>query len=559
MTQQLRQLKGGKFSNRYVIRARLASQTPFHIGDGSTIPRKGMIDDETKKEFLINAVVTDGNNRAYIPGSTLRGALRDWLRQGNKGMTENMNGNSENDIKISSELERIFGTQHNEGKLEVWDAYFTTPVNTATDTNGQMCYWDNGRMTFVAKSVAINPATGTAEKGKLYNYELVPAGAEFAATFSAQNLSPEEVDILMAVLNGFNDETNPIVIGAMTKLDFGRFKIDISEIYCLDDIGKWRELAKTDNRKRAGYDLIIDKQFDMNKNMPERFSKLCKAKLPDPVAANIHSETWNLNLETPLVIRSGGHFVWKNADKKKTRNYRMEFNWMQTEKTGDFHHVSDLYHSVEIQDKKIVPYYHIPSSSVRGVLRAWTIEHLLKRDYWDIEKHLKSLKEDDLKNKSDNLKKLEPILDLFGFAVEGTDKAVTKKFTKAGRLKIIVDRFTSTAEIPSVDGDWVNNNNFGPANARRHVKPRNPLDRITQAAKDSGLHHNLEFSEGQAFNVTFKIRNAKTEEQRKFDEMLLIKWREEINAGMIRVGGLTGIGRGRLTERTYATKGGKNV
>jgi len=55
---------------------------------------------------------------------------------------------------------------------------------------------------------------------------------------------------------------------------------------------------------------------------------------------------------------------------------------MLTDKEG-WHHVSDLYHSVEIKDRKIVPYYHIPSSSVRGALRAWTIEHLLKREHWD--------------------------------------------------------------------------------------------------------------------------------------------------------------------------------
>jgi len=113
----------------------------------------------------------------------LRGALRDWLRHGNAGMTEKMAGVSADDIATSSDLERIFGTQHNEGKLEVWDAYCTSRVDEQDDNNGQMCFWNKKRMTYVAKSVAINPETGTAEDGKLYNYELVPAGAQFSAIF----------------------------------------------------------------------------------------------------------------------------------------------------------------------------------------------------------------------------------------------------------------------------------------------------------------------------------------------------------------------------------------
>lgn len=584
MTDEIKQLKGGRFLSRYVIKAKLTALTPFHIGDGSMREPEGMVDEKkNNKQLKCNAVVTDGNGKAYIPGSSLRGALRDWLRQGYENMTENLYSEDakkemakirdnkelkpeQKDDAIvsfikdnSSALERIFGTQLNEGKLEVWDAYCTSKINTDTDKNGQMCFWNKDRMTYVAKSVAIDPETGTAEDGKLYNYELVPAGATFDATFSAQNLSLEEAKLLLAVLKeGFKkeDNDNPITLGAMTKLDFGRFVIAEPEIYRLDKntLDKWRDKATKTENKCAGYDLIVDKDFALSN---DALTELSTVVLPASKTIATHKETWTLNLETPLVVRSGGHFVWKNAEKKKTRNYWMEFNWMLTDKEG-WHHVSDLYHSVEIKENQIVPYYHIPSSSVRGALRAWTIEHLLKREHWDIEKYLKPLTADALKNKTADLIRLEPILDLFGFAVEGTDKAITKEFTKAGRLKIIVDRFEATDEKPCVDGDWASNGikTFGPENAKRHVKPRNPLDRITHAAKDSGLHHNLEFSEGQKFKITFKIRKAKTSEQHEeakiseecdFDKKLLKKWREEINAGIIRIGGLTGIGRGRVS------------
>jgi len=197
MMNEIKTLKGGEFLNRYVIRFKLTALTPFHIGSGLQTEREGLVDDNKNskehKQLKINAVAVDGDGRAYIPGSTLRGALRDWLRQGNIGMTEELekpparkkmdyqrNGKAtdqEKDAAIirfitenASDLERIFGTQHNEGKLEVWDAYCTTSVDEQDDVNGQMCFWDKKRMTYVAKSVAINHETGTAEDGKLYNY-----------------------------------------------------------------------------------------------------------------------------------------------------------------------------------------------------------------------------------------------------------------------------------------------------------------------------------------------------------------------------------------------------
>src|SRR5664280_3848004 len=90
MTDEIKQLKGGKFLNRYVIKAKLKALTPFHLGEGLTREPEGMVDEKkNNKKLKCNTVVTDGNGKAYIPGSSLRGALRDWLRLGYDGMTEN--------------------------------------------------------------------------------------------------------------------------------------------------------------------------------------------------------------------------------------------------------------------------------------------------------------------------------------------------------------------------------------------------------------------------------------------------------------------------------------
>jgi len=550
-------LKGGGFRNRYLIRATLTALTPFHIGDGGTTTRNGLVDEKaSNREILVNSVVTDANGRAYIPGSSLRGALRDWLRRRHQNMTEtvetSLKGTTKTpdqivaDVKSgASVLERLFGTQQNEGKLEVWDARCTSKVSRETDTKGQWCFWDKDRMTYVARSVAIDPMTGTAAEGRLYHYELVPPGAKFEAAFTAQNLDGEELRFLLDTLQGFNDGDDPVTLGALTKLDFGRFRIDGFSIYRLDgsNLGQWLSLAADERNCRAGYGLLLDNTFalaqvDLDKLLSQKPASQRKA----PAS---HSETWTLRLETPLVIRSGGRFIWKNAAAKKTRNYRMEFHWDTVVKRNeDYYHVSDLYHSLKIDGSDLKPYYHVPSSSVRGALRSWALRKLLPQEMWDIGGWLKKLTKAGLQNKNVGMKTLDAILDLFGFAVEAGDGDVTREYTKAGRLKIAVTPFSaSNAHKPAVDGDWnAQGNNFGPSNAARHVKPRNPLDRVTHEAKKGGLHNALEFSRGQEMTVTLTVK-----EPTDFDNRLLKRWEQEINHGEILLGGLTAVGRGRLS------------
>ena len=110
---------------------------------------------------------------------------------------------------------------------------------------------------------------------KNHNYELVPKGASFTATFSAQNLSPREAGLVCAVLNGFKHADNPIAIGAMTKLDFGRFEVGDFKIYRLDQCNKgdWRTKAQDEAEMRAGYDLLVDDAFDLEKINETEFEK----------------------------------------------------------------------------------------------------------------------------------------------------------------------------------------------------------------------------------------------------------------------------------------------
>lgn len=539
--------KGGSFKNRYLIRGTLTAKSPLHIGSGADTTRDGMVDD--KDEYLkISAVVVDAENRPYIPGSSLRGALRCWLSESFKEEDREHGALDKvlKDLKSSeiagetTRMERLFGSTYAEGKAEVWDAQCLSRPTTLT--NARLSGWHKERVTYVAKSVAINPETGTAYDKKLYNFELVPEGAKFSFTITAQNLSNEEAGLLIIAVEGFNDKENPIVLGSMTKRGFGLFSCALDGIWRLDktNIDTWKKHILNDNL--AGYDSIRRSNYKLQANDIAGLKGLIKK--PNDVALPL-TKTWIMTTVTPLVIRSGGSFKWKNSERGKTRNVDMSMNWSEEATDGDGHKVADLYFSVKLEGDEAKPYYHVPSSSIRGALREWAITHLLPSHWWNIEeglkKHVKG--EEDYK---DLPKHLTNLLLLFGFTVSTGDEKLDKEYNKAGRLTVKTEPFNETALRPYVDGEnWkANNNDYGPAYAKRHVKPRNPLDRITNAAKKGGLHNFLEFSKGQTFKTAIIVKNATD-----FDNDLIEWWEKEINKGMLRFGALSSIGRGRVSVK----------
>ena len=539
-------LKGGDFKNRYVFRARLTARSPLHIGSGEMIERRGLVDEKDNKHLKISGVVVDGEGKPYIPGSTLRGVMRDWLRnvcgledrEGGVLKTELDNKDADQIASLKHPLERLFGSVFSEGKLEVWDARCLTCVNTPT--NPALSGWDRDSLTYVAKSVAIDPDTCTAREHRLYNFELVPEGAEFELTLSGQNMSNEEAGIvLLALEDGFSHPVSPIAIGSMTKRGFGKFSVSGLEVFRLtkDDIPNWRRIVVTDRMKRAGYESICHDDFKLDNNSIKSLKNSAKCS---PSAVYFKKE-FTFTLETPLVVRSGSSFSWENAERGKTRNYRMKYLWAhEADKQDNEHDIADLYFSLRIEGDQVKPYYHIPSSSIRGSLRQWTIRNLLPEEWWDIEKRLKEYAKQDPRPFLPEY--LDDILSLFGFAINTADRELNKKYTSAGRLGIEVEPFNGNHPLPDVHGTWNNaGNDYGPSNAGRHIKTRNPLDRTTNSAKEGGLHSGLEFSKGQSFNVTLIVENPTD-----FDRRLIDYWCSEINNGIIRFGALSSIGRGRV-------------
>ena len=271
---------------------------------------------------------------------------------------------------------------------------------------------------------------------------------------------------------------------------------------------------------------------------------------------------WTMKTQTPLCIKSGTTSGWQQASSdhggknNKLREVNASFDFFQKVKDSDSERISDFYFDTIIENNTLQIQYRIPSSSIRGALRGYTIKHLVPEKDWkaDMTTVLKDLESETEKQKvqenhrrhlQDALKQpgWHLIQNLFGLAVDSGDTAADKE-TVAGRLQIETgdlarlskDEFKKSL----LSGTW---RNFKPGSTHgcMVISTRSPIDRITHAAKDGGLHSFMELAPGNRFDVNLRIANPLLA-----DLGFIAFWENGIKDGLLRLGGLTAAGRGRM-------------
>ncbi len=264
---------------------------------------------------------------------------------------------------------------------------------------------------------------------------------------------------------------------------------------------------------------------------------------------------WTLRCETPLAIRNGLFISYEEPKIIKGRGLRLKFKWKAPDETD--YEVAALHFGYEIENAALQPFHFVPASSVRGALRSWTINHLVhpnfRKDMTPPEH------EDDPEEKKQKayLRKIKAALSdprsgyrlvtsLFGLAFE--TREVAKDLAHAGRLRIETEKFAHAHAKPIAINGILADGEVGPHNANRQMTVRNPLDRMTHASKEGGLHHFLEFCAGENFTAQLSILNPQSS-----DIGLISLWVREINDGMLRIGALSNLGRGRVavTDQSY--------
>lgn len=143
---------------RYELVGVLHCDSPLHVGGWDASAAADL------------AVARDGLDQPLIPGTALAGAVRYWLRQhrGADGATF-----------TDDDLNQLFGyleDRSQEGapaRLRLDDAVLCQPSPDAQGTGGA------GARPVIRDGVAIDPRTGTAAAGFLYEREVLPAGTAF--------------------------------------------------------------------------------------------------------------------------------------------------------------------------------------------------------------------------------------------------------------------------------------------------------------------------------------------------------------------------------------------
>ncbi len=230
------------FREQWEISGYLRTVTPLHIGSGRTVTRPELTG---RNELVdINAVVTDYTDKPYLPGSTIKGALRAWLKKRLKDESRTCL------VQLFGQEEEAETEKKNNhgGKAEFLDARVALP-HTATT---RLPYWDNCRQTYVATTVAIDSVTRTARHQHLIHTEMVPPGVTFAVTLSGP-LEEGETGLLLAALQGFNQSPPSLVLGAHTANGLGRFSWELSSVrrFGKEHLRGWLEAEKRTMRTDA--------------------------------------------------------------------------------------------------------------------------------------------------------------------------------------------------------------------------------------------------------------------------------------------------------------------
>lgn len=219
------------FYNRFLIEGDLVAVTPIHIGAPETDFVPAAVDKN---------VIKDGLGRPFIPGSSLKGALRSFaeklvragflfgVEEGRKtcsvveepclGRGNLMHRSADDIAEQLCVCCRVFGSPHYSGKV-----YFN---DVMVDDS-----WEN--RFDLRTGVGIGRDSGTAQDSVLYDFEAVPAGTRFKLRISADNLAEDELKLITVLLVALKNGDIPI--GGLTTRGLGGIRLEGGRVYKVDE------------------------------------------------------------------------------------------------------------------------------------------------------------------------------------------------------------------------------------------------------------------------------------------------------------------------------------
>jgi len=221
---------------RYVITGQITTMTGLHIGSGWSDPRT----DAT--------IVKDLENRPFIPGSSLKGALRSAVEQ----LAGSIPGVSSCQLSDTSGVrcistDRDWQQEYNErrerateeellayleGKVCDTCLLFGSPVLASKLIVSDLPMVTGDNTTEIRHGVGIDRDTETAREGVKFDFETVPSQRVFALEMILDNPTDTDLGLLAAGLREM--ELGMIPLGGSSSRGVGRCRLEIRRIVEID-------------------------------------------------------------------------------------------------------------------------------------------------------------------------------------------------------------------------------------------------------------------------------------------------------------------------------------
>ncbi len=271
---------------RWEIIAVLKTESFLHIGDGSSISKKVQDSQGKEREVEVNSIITDKDDLPIIPGSTLKGRLRNYLK---KNLI---------DIQL---LEKVFGSENNnEDNLG--------RGGLAEFHDGRLLLQNHNPTTCIETSTAINRHSKTALDGSLHYTECVVPETKFEikVTGTMEDSHAALVCKALEILGGGN---GAIFLGAEDANGKGRVmlsgKINVKQLGYAEII-EWLE---NDSDKQMATSFF--KKFDYDKKVKELIKKHINPKLKTDI---------QVKEEFDIKLYFDGPFIVNNPDNSRDQD-----------------------------------------------------------------------------------------------------------------------------------------------------------------------------------------------------------------------------------------------
>jgi CRISPR-associated RAMP protein (TIGR02581 family) len=223
------------FKNRLGITGKLTTITALRISAGRSIEPIG----------TDLPVIKDALGQPLIPGSSFKGALRSRLESFLRGIDSSFAANPaiEEEWSITSQEMKLLKNSCDNDQLlteaiikqtDLISLLFGSPWIASKFQVRDLTVVDNTWFGQYQErdGVSIDRDTETAADGKLYDFQVVPAGTQFEFRAVVENAEEWELGLLMIGLHQF--ETEQIPLGGGRSRGLGVVKLEIDKMYWLD-------------------------------------------------------------------------------------------------------------------------------------------------------------------------------------------------------------------------------------------------------------------------------------------------------------------------------------